>query len=355
MSLVSVHNEWDPLEEVIVGIADNARLPRPDRSLHALEFPTCEPHEIPSGPFDSRVIDETREDLAELARVLESLGVRVRRPDPAEPERRFATPDWESDGFFNYCPRDLLLAIGDTIIEAPTPLRARTFETLTYRSILLDYLRSGSRWFAAPRPRLLDAMYDIDEISTTEGRAPRGSRNLLMDHEPAFDAANVLRLGEDILYLVSSSGNELGARWLAQALGSRYRVHPCRNLYVHTHIDSTITCIRPGLVVLNGERVNEENLPPLFRRWDKIWCRDIVDIGYTGRFPYSTKWIGMNFFMVNPALAIIDRSQTSLIREVERHGVDVIPLSLRHARTLGGGFHCVTLDVRRVGALERYT
>jgi hypothetical protein len=27
MSLVSVHNEWDPLEEMIVGIPDNARVP----------------------------------------------------------------------------------------------------------------------------------------------------------------------------------------------------------------------------------------------------------------------------------------------------------------------------------------
>jgi len=25
----------------------------------------------------------------------------------------------------------------------------------------------------------------------------------------------------------------------------------------------------------------------------------------------------------------------------------VIPLELRHSRTLGGGFHCVTLDLQR--------
>jgi hypothetical protein len=28
-------------------------------------------------------------------------------------------------------------------------------------------------------------------------------------------------------------------------------------------------------------------------------------------------------------------------------GMTVIPLELRHSRTLGGGFHCVTLDLHR--------
>jgi scyllo-inosamine-4-phosphate amidinotransferase 1 len=34
--------------------------------------------------------------------------------------------------------------------------------------------------------------------------------------------------------------------------------------------------------------------------------------------------------------------------------VEVIPAQLTHTRTLGGGFHCVTLDVRRTGELATY-
>jgi len=78
-----------------------------------------------------------------------------------------------------------------------------------------------------------------------------------------------------------------------------------------------------------------------------------VDIGYTGTV-YASKWIGMNFMMVNPGLAIVERAQEPLIRELAKRRVDVIPLRMRHARTMGGGFHCVTLDVRRRGALEHY-
>jgi N-dimethylarginine dimethylaminohydrolase len=43
-----------------------------------------------------------------------------------------------------------------------------------------------------------------------------------------------------------------------------------------------------------------------------------------------------------------------LIKLLEKNGLDVLPLKLRHSRMMGGGFHCVTLDIRRKGTLERY-
>jgi hypothetical protein len=211
-------------------------------------------------------------------------------------------------------------------------------ETFSFKPILLDYLRSGSRWISAPRPRLANEMYN----ATGGGLA-------LRDFEPVFDAANVLRLGRDLLYLVSASG----ARWLQTVLGDEYRVRAYDNVYTGTHVDTTITLVRPGLVVVNAARVGPRNLPDLFRDWEVIYLDDVTDIGYTGT-AYASVWIGLNFMMVNPATAIVEARQTALRRELEKRGVAVIPLQLRHARTLGGGFHCVTLDVRRRGGLERY-
>ena len=68
----------------------------------------------------------------------------------------------------------------------------------------------------------------------------------------------------------------------------------------------------------------------------------------------GSKWIDMNLFSINPGLVVVDRDQLGLIKLLERQGIDVIPLKLRHSKMLGGGFHCVTLDIRRSGALERY-
>jgi len=62
----------------------------------------------------------------------------------------------------------------------------------------------------------------------------------------------------------------------------------------------------------------------------------------------------MNLLMVGPGLAIADAGHPELLRELERHGIDVLPHRLRHARVLGGGFHCVTLDIVRDGGFEDY-
>jgi glycine amidinotransferase/scyllo-inosamine-4-phosphate amidinotransferase 1 len=164
----------------------------------------------------------------------------------------------------------------------------------------------------------------------------------------------VLRFGTDLLYQVSDSGNMIGARWLQSVLGSEYTVHACENLYTSTHIDSTIVPLRPGLLLINPARVNDDNFPAFLRGWDKIVCPELVDMGYVGDFPNSSVWIGMNFLVTAPGQAIVDKRQTGLIRELERHKVEVIPSQLTHSRTLGGGFHCVTLDVRRKGALATY-
>jgi N-dimethylarginine dimethylaminohydrolase len=62
----------------------------------------------------------------------------------------------------------------------------------------------------------------------------------------------------------------------------------------------------------------------------------------------------MNLFSIHPNLVVVDHDQTALIKLLEKQGLDVIPLKLRHAKMLGGGFHCVTLDIRRTGTFERY-
>jgi glycine amidinotransferase/scyllo-inosamine-4-phosphate amidinotransferase 1 len=171
----------------------------------------------------------------------------------------------------------------------------------------------------------------------------------LGEAEPAFEAANVLRCGRDLFYQVSTSGNELGRIWLESVLAPQgYRVHPVRDVYAYTHLDSTISLLRPGLVLLNPERVTEENLPEPLRGWDRIWCPPMrVSAAPVAEHPLSSVWLGMNLLMVTPELAIVDAGQHELIKELERHHIDVLPRTLRHGQSLGGGFHCVTLDTVR--------
>jgi N-dimethylarginine dimethylaminohydrolase len=98
--------------------------------------------------------------------------------------------------------------------------------------------------------------------------------------------------------------------------------------------------------MLNASRVNSENVPGVFEKWEKIWVEDVVAQGFY-QYPYASKWIAMNMLVVNPTTVICDRHQTDLIVTLQKHGFEVIVHELRHSRTLGGGFHCVTLDLER--------
>jgi N-dimethylarginine dimethylaminohydrolase len=64
------------------------------------------------------------------------------------------------------------------------------------------------------------------------------------------------------------------------------------------------------------------------------------------------KWIDMNLFSISPNLVVVDQDQTALINLLEKQGLDIIRLKLRHSKILGGGYRCITLDIRRTGTLQ---
>jgi N-dimethylarginine dimethylaminohydrolase len=347
MSVVWSCNEWDQLEEVVVGNPLRARFPTADRSTQITEYPDRPLEKIPQGPFPQWIIDETEEDLNAVVAVLEGLGITVKRPETWPHEAKFSTIHWESEGYYNYCPRDILLVIGDHIIETPNVMRSRAQESFSYRSMMVDYLKSGAKWYSAPKPMLLDSLFEVDLDRPT----PRND-------EPAFDAANILRLGRDLLYLVSGTGNELGGQWLQTILGDEFRVHFLKDVYYGSHIDSTFVALRPGLILCNPARINEDTLPEIFKQWEVIYSpamesTDRFDADYLSK-SIGSKWIDMNLFSINPNLVVVDRDQTALIKLLEKKGLDVIPHKLRHSKMLGGGYHCVTLDIRRTGTMQRY-
>jgi glycine amidinotransferase len=351
----AVHSwdEFTQLREVVVGDVTHARLPSmTDISAWIACYPTLsrqELQEVTEGRFTRQVIEETTEDLGALIATLQDLGVTVRQPAAPDHSRSFSSPEWSSAGYLSYCPRDITMIMGSTIIETPSPMRARYFELLGgMRELFQDYMLDGASWLAAPKPRLADDLYGLDEEGLPQ----------LAETEPVFDAANVLRVGRDLIYQVSRSGNELGLKWLESTVrligDGDFRIHPVRGVYGYTHIDTTITLLRPGLVLLNPERLSPETVPDLFRSWDILWSPPIRDIPSVVRHPLSAPWLGMNLLMVGPDLAIVDAEQPELMAALEQRHITVLPHRLRHSRVLGGGFHCVTLDIRRDGGPENY-
>ncbi len=339
MTRVNSNTEWGTLKEVILGRAENAQIPKIKlKDMHCVDYADYNSvKDLPGGNYDLDIIYETVEDLDSFQKQLESIGIKVFRPEIMNFSKEHSLNSWSSDGYYNYCPRDSTLIIGDMIIETPMPLRSRYFENFSYRKILKKYALEGSRWISAPKGELSDELYDRSDL--------QGST--LTDFEPAFDAANIIRCGKDIFYLISNSGNRFGAHWLQTTLGSSYNVHILNNIYAYVHLDTSILPLSPGVVLLNPDRVNNNNIPPYFKSWKKIWANKPIETKFKPNWAPASPWLGMNVLSIDENTVAVEKNQIVLIKQLEKHGFDIFEVSLRHSRTLSGGPHCVTLDTVR--------
>ncbi|MBT2429210.1 amidinotransferase [Streptomyces sp. ISL-112] len=355
-SPVSSHNEWDPLEEIIVGRLDDATIPsgHPVVSCNVPPWAARFQGLAAGRRYPRRLIEPAQQELDGFVSLLHSLGVTVTRPDAVDHRRRFATPDWSSRGFCNTCPRDSLLVIGDEIIETPMAWPCRYFETHSYRRILKDYFRRGARWTAAPKPQLTDELFEKDF------RAPGADepmRYILTEFEPVFDAADFVRAGRDLFVTRSNVTNAMGIEWLRRHLGPGYRIHEiesrCRT---PMHIDTTFLVLAPGKALVNPDYIDVDRLPAVLDSWDILVApepepvKDLVlrTTSMCGR------WLSMNILMVDEKRVVAERHHTGMLRALERWGFEPIPCDLMHYAPFGGSFHCATLDVRRRGTLESY-
>jgi len=302
--MISSHNEWDTLREIVVGSATGANWPTTD-PVFAQEKSKTTWHEtpVPSGAVPQWIIDEANWDLDQLAGELVRRNVIVRRPRP----RDFVA----TEGMYNYCPRDRLLIAGDRIVDCAMMYPCRDQE--------------------------IDCLESVTGQTAKILHMPRNQGLVL-------DAANICRLGDTWLFLESASGNRAAYEWLCAQLPD-IKIELC-NFYAGVHIDSTIVPIHEGLVMLNASRVRPDQCPRAFDDWEKIWIDDVVEQPFY-QYPYASKWIGMNVLVVDPRTVIVDAAQTRIMDLLDLCGSEVIPMTLRHSRTLGGGFHCVTLDLWR--------
>jgi glycine amidinotransferase len=300
-------------------------------------------------------VDDAERQLDYFADLLDRRGITVRRPDPVEQSVPVKTPDWEiAGGHAIACPRDLLLVIGNEIIEAPMAQRARYFEFRAYRSLLKNYFAGGARWTAAPKPLMSDALYH--DQSEAGGPFNFNSSPLLTELEPAFDAACFARCGRDIFWQPDLVSNRFGAEWLQRHLGADFRIHRISfREPTPTHIDTTLVPIRPGLVLVNPERPCIDDALDLFTTngWQVVPAPPSVR---TGRAPARdvSNWISMNILMLDERTAVVEQAETPMIELLRSLKCEVIPCPFDRVYPFGGGLHCCTADIRRDGTLQSY-
>jgi len=352
--LVNSHNEWDPLEEVIVGRVAGSAMPPwhvtlkstvPQRAWEVLQALSGKPAPPP-------FVTAAQKELDTFIDILEAEGVTVRRPDLIPQARPFATPDWDCEGGYNIAnPRDLLLVIGDEIIETAPAWRSRYFEVNAYRSLLMEYFRAGAKWSAAPRPRLTDDFYNDDYEVPAKSQPQRYAIN---ETEVTFDAADFCRCGRDLFVTRSNVTNDLGIKWLARHLGDGYRIHTIETKSRQPmHIDTTFVPLAPGKALINPEYVDTDRLPSVLAEWELRYAPlPVVNPGMT--IDMSSTWLTMNVLMLDPKRVMVEAAQEPLMQMLRDWGFEPVPCPYQNYYYFGGGFHCSTLDVRRRGELQSY-
>jgi len=301
---VSTTNEYAKLHSVIVGRAENMSWPMNDHEFNRAMSRSTYPGTLIRGQVPEQIIKEATEDLKRLCDEMQDRGIQVYRPTTN-------TPHW------SYSARDIILTVGDLVIQCPTPFTSRKNELQLY-------------------PFLEKADCKLIKAPTVTN-----------SNDPCFDAANVLKMDDKLLYSLSHSANEAGAVWLQEQVGTEFEVVPWRVVkHDITHVDSTLLSLNKNTILVNASRVHEDDLPGFMKDYEKIWVNDVRPRDFVG-FPYSSKWIGMNILSLDPETVIVDEIQLELIEQLRSHNFNVIGLPMRQSRTLGGGFHCVTCDIER--------
>jgi glycine amidinotransferase len=365
-SPVNSYNEWDPLEEVIVGNGFPEELPTLDFSFryffHDNIYGKANWDEPGHRYITKRHVAEHNEDIQEFADLLTSHGITVKRPKLPDGVTKTKTLGWESTNYPALNVRDMTMIIGNEIIETSPGCRWRYFENDYLKHIFLDYFKQGAKWTQSPRPIITDNSFDTAHVSN-DIKATEYYNKLRDGHdhhldcgvEIMYDAANCMRMGRHILFNASNEHDRLGAVWLQRHLGSDYKVWIVN--IADSHIDSLFLPIRPGLALITDKNLPGQ-LPEPLQKWDFVYV-PIVD---RSADDYSKQAINLaspkvwvNIFSIDDSTIICHTEYYDFLKtELSKYGVNVIPSQIRHCEIFGGGHHCTTIDVRRKGKLENY-
>ena len=355
--VTSTFNEWDPLREVIVGSVVGAQKMAFEPSLGAYFEPDPSSRAFPGGRWSPAEIAEAQEQLDGLAALLRSRGIAVRRPSIFPEKPGFSTPDFSVPYANSYaCPRDVLLVVGNTIIEAPMAQRGRFFEYRGYRDILLDHFASGGSWFPAPKPLLDNSSFQLD-YTTREIAYHPTHHPVLTTSDPCFDAACFTRCGRDIFWQPDMVSNDIGADWVRRVLGPEFRVHRVEfeDRYPQ-HIDTTLVPLRPKLAMINPNRPPRGDALRLFERngWSLVTPPASVRAGLPAPARDVSNWIAINVLVLDPKTVLIESAEDPLAVFLEKLSFNVIRTAFDKVYKFGGGFHCCTVDLVREGPLLSY-
>lgn len=354
MTIVNSWTEWGTLEEVCVGRADNScfaplepNFQNPTINSKAIE----EYVSWPEGRKKKEVIDRANQQLENLIEIMQGEGITICRPTPVDHYVETKTPSWSTRvQFGTCCPRDIMITLGNIILEANMSMRSRLFEYLPYRKITRDLWRRDKQmqWKSMPKSSLDDDCFDM-EFWNRE-KVPGVYKYTTTEKEPIMEVADIIRCGKDIFVQKSLATNDAAIEWLTRELGDKFRVHTIhfpRSPYPF-HIDVNFLPLRPGLALTNPAQPPDAESAKIWldNDWKFIEAPQPVS-NILPPFCFCSEWLAMNILSLSPNKVIIEENEKPLQHLLEDYGFEVIGIPFRHVYEFGGSLHCSTWDIRR--------
>jgi N-dimethylarginine dimethylaminohydrolase len=139
----------------------------------------------------------------------------------------------------------------------------------------------------------------------------------LNDPRPFLEGGDTFVLGKDILVGFSSLGSSpAGAAWLQRYLEpDGYRVHLVPLTTEWLHLDCMFAIVREGLCMCFTGGLKDGQLPGPVKDWEIIEAT--AEEAHT---------LGCNTICLEPGVVIIGAEHKRLIREIEKRGVQIVPV-----------------------------
>ena len=358
---VNAYNGWDPLKQVVLG---NCFTPEffedvKDTKLRDLL---------------QQILYETIEDLDNIQKTLEDLGVEVVRMPHNNKELEEYHLDGKVRGLPKPClmPRDEFLTLGNKIL---------------YTSTNWNNDNGGDNIF---NPDCMDMFFQEQWKLFQDGKISHGpliptNQDQINHQQFQFAAPVIHRVGNRLIIDVEDHSN------LDKVILERYPEFTGANIAVGGHTDGCMNLPKPGLVIC-APFVNESMFKETLPGWDVVkienpnYMRSEGDIHSwvadkhitNGKWwhpeaksnpelvkfveEWLNKWVGyseesifeVNMLSVNPETVLSLNYQPEVHNALKKHGIEPIYCRFRHRNFWDGGLHCLTLDTVREGGIQDY-
>lgn len=362
-----VFTEFGKLKEIIVGRELKFSERQLDFTIKNMYNDNLKMCNMYSNNFEyyslsKELIQNRNKQLDNLTTLLEYHNVKVYRPEELNNIVIAKTPDYSMIQSSASNVRDITFIYGDVIIETPILVQNRLFENTLLYNIFKTKSKEDYNWIKSPYTKLTNETLDLDNWEID-----RDFNNIPDKYEMGFDAANIIKIGSDLICNVSTYNQYLGFIWLKKILT---RFFPNINIHMikvaDSHIDGTILPLKPGVFLANNVFIGkqlEEQLPQKFKNWKILYTNDYYqkddqywkDI-YTNPVKLaSTRGMDTNVLSLDENKIMILNEAIKTQDLLYKNGFEPIPVVLDHGEIFAGGIHCSTLDISRDDEFLDYT